>query len=515
MDPTDTPETLEQKLAEARDRLRRLEDDVSGAQLIARIRARSPFHPALVARSVTALLAAASLLFAVGVLAAPRLMPEYISTLRNIDEQLGLPLPYWFLLCAAFMGIAWGFAGQAAYASARDYPMLRWEAEDVERLKKLIKRLDEDLRIARSTAFPKPAMPTSPGFRGRWPSADRNTGSHSIPSGSHAIPLLSPSLSRPATTPQPFAEPTGDPSTSDRPLVSFDERSLVSFDDGAVPAGREPETRGGTPLGAPPLRSGRPIGAQSTAPRTDPRFGAPAPLDFGTDETPPSPRPTMREVPTPRDATPKIPTPRPSLSVAPGRMVATPSAPPPVPDAGPLIDFDALPDIVDTATYSVSTTSAPASNPRNALPGATAPQSAGGASADLPNWGRVDEPWLEDAIARAEDLAQSFPIQARLEFSPESDLPFALLLERATPAMAVRCMVSYVEFLASIATPRRGRVVLRNVPHLERSFHKNIEAALDPYFGERAKVSRDGEKVEIKFTDPDSRWVNYPVLPIL
>jgi len=105
-------------------------------------------------------------------------------------------------------------------------------------------------------------------------------------------------------------------------------------------------------------------------------------------------------------------------------------------------------------------------------------------------------------------------VQAHLQFSAEPNLPFTLILERATPAMAVRAMVSYVEFLASIATPPRGRIALRSVPHLDRSFHRNVEAALEPYFDGQFRVIRETDRIEIEFEVWDEAWNDYPYLPL-
>ncbi|MCA9568048.1 MAG: hypothetical protein KC656_09410, partial [Myxococcales bacterium] len=138
----------------------------------------------------------------------------------------------------------------------------------------------------------------------------------------------------------------------------------------------------------------------------------------------------------------------------------------------------------------------------------------GDSAPGLPRWGRIDEMWLEEAIEKAENMVRGFPEQARLEFSVEEDLPFTLVIERATPAMAVRAMVSYVEFLASIYTPKRARIELRKVAHLDRSFHRNVDAALQPYFAGKVKVENNGGQVDITFSDPDPGWDAYPMLPM-
>jgi hypothetical protein len=106
-------------------------------------------------------------------------------------------------------------------------------------------------------------------------------------------------------------------------------------------------------------------------------------------------------------------------------------------------------------------------------------------------------------------------MQAYLEFNQEPNLPFTLVIARATPAMAVRAMVNFVEFLAGIATPVRARIELVNVAHLDRSFHKNVEAALEPYFGGNVEIEPNPGRVDIRFTDPDPQWGAWPQLPIV
>lgn len=129
-------------------------------------------------------------------------------------------------------------------------------------------------------------------------------------------------------------------------------------------------------------------------------------------------------------------------------------------------------------------------------------------------WQGIRETWLVDALEKAEILAESFPVQARLELNQAAGLPFTLILERATPAMAVRAMMAYVEFLASIALPPKGRVELVSIPHLDRSFHRNIKAALEPYFPGTADVEKKDDYVDIIFREPDLRWAKYPYIPI-
>ena len=134
-------------------------------------------------------------------------------------------------------------------------------------------------------------------------------------------------------------------------------------------------------------------------------------------------------------------------------------------------------------------------------------------STHLPVFAVDGEPFLQDAIEKAEILASGYPVQAYLEFSVEPGLPFVLVLERATPALAVRSMVEYVEFLASIATPPRGRIVMRSIAHLDRSFHRNVLAALEPYFGDGVDVEQRSDVVEIVFAESDPNWNRFPEIP--
>ena len=79
----------------------------------------------------------------------------------------------------------------------------------------------------------------------------------------------------------------------------------------------------------------------------------------------------------------------------------------------------------------------------------------------------------------------------------------------------LRAMVNFVEFLATISTPPRARIELVNIPHLDRSFHKNVEAALEPYFQGNVEVEPTPGRVDILFTEPDPQWGEWATLPVL
>ncbi|HHO52995.1 MAG TPA: hypothetical protein ENK18_19490 [Deltaproteobacteria bacterium] len=131
-----------------------------------------------------------------------------------------------------------------------------------------------------------------------------------------------------------------------------------------------------------------------------------------------------------------------------------------------------------------------------------------------PVWESIPDRWLREALTSAEHLVRTFPDQAHIEYSQEPNLPFTLVISQATPAMAVRAMVNFVEFLASVYTPPRARIELIHVAHLDRSFHKNVEAALEPYFANNVVVEPSAGRIDIRFTDPDPGWGQYPMLPM-
>ena len=134
--------------------------------------------------------------------------------------------------------------------------------------------------------------------------------------------------------------------------------------------------------------------------------------------------------------------------------------------------------------------------------------------ASTPGWESIPDQWLKDAVRKATELGRNFPVQAQIAYSREPNLPFTLVINRATPAMAVRAMVNFVEFLAGIYTPPRARIELHGVAHLDKSFHRNVEAALEPYFANNVIVEPNRGQVDIRFTDPDPGWGQYPTLPM-
>lgn len=131
----------------------------------------------------------------------------------------------------------------------------------------------------------------------------------------------------------------------------------------------------------------------------------------------------------------------------------------------------------------------------------------------FPAWGAVEEPWLIDAIEKCYALAQELPLQAAVTFNQGQNLPFTLVLERASPAIAMRATMAYADFLSQIATPVRGRVDLAAVPHLSGGFTRNVISALEPHFGSDVAVDKQGDHIEIRFKGANASWNRYPALP--
>jgi len=129
----------------------------------------------------------------------------------------------------------------------------------------------------------------------------------------------------------------------------------------------------------------------------------------------------------------------------------------------------------------------------------------------FPTWGPC-EPWLQSTIQKVQDLANTFPVQARIEFDQDRGMPFTLRLERATPAMTLRATIAFVEFLASIPAPPLARIDVAPI-QVDRIFYRNVMSALEPHFPDTCSLDREDSAVILKFTAPDARWARYPKLP--
>ena len=266
-------------------------------------------------------------------------------------------------------------------------------------------------------------------------------------------------------------------------------------------------TRGGTPLGAPP-KAGVPVG------QTKPRL--PRPEGFET----PLPPPAAEVAHAQATHAPEV-----------ARSAPAPTAFPGTPAPHDLRALVPLEGDTDLFSREMFGTPAPGNLARpekieeavvifeedeetNAeTPRAYAP-SAESAARKLPQLRTSADTWLVEALTNAETLLKTFPPEAGIELSKEPNLPFSLVVSRAQPAVAVGAMLHFIEFLSSIATPPRARIEIVAVQNLDRSFHKNVEAALEPYFGENFEVRPAPGQVDIRFTDPDPLWSAYPRIPV-
>lgn len=317
------------------------------------------------------------------------------------------------------------------------------------------------------------------------------------------------------------------------PPTTSSSRGPVRAAPTTPPEPEQPATRAGTPLGAAP-RAGTSVRTATAPPASSPAaapaaaaaasVGVRSALPGGMFGTPP---PVSRQT-------------APPAAVSARPLGAKPAAPAKADvDEVTVMEEDEEPPTVPAGrTGPLASGGGPLSSggrppapaaspgaPGTVTPGVSATPgqapSRGGASAPpplqrpFPRLGPINESWLAEAVEKAEKLQRSFPIQAHLELSQEPHLPFTLVIARATPAMAVRAMVNFVEFLAQISTPPRARIELVNIPHLDRSFHKNVEAALEPYFQGNVEVEPNPGRVDILFTDPDPQWGNWSTLPVL
>lgn len=517
MDFFETPEEVGGQLERARKKLRDFEESAPTEALIKRLRVRAPFHPALIARVAFLILAMIGGLTSVMliVMALADAMP---SALLDLDARVGPPLPVMSGVFAVCLGVAFLGASQAAMIFARESPLLPAEQREHDRLTGEIRRLEGQIALMeRMRATPR-------GTRPRQVAPSNTAGDDG---GVY----------------DPYARVAGGETPA-----SGGERQTP-------PSGGAHARRGGTPLGAPP-RAGQPIGRRASEEGAPQRqggpIGAPAapvfrsatPTPAARNDSPPEPerdRPAARTSPVAPPSAAATSTMARHRSILASARVGTQPTPP---TSGPGVradrartdvppdEGDLLPEIVERRqtplparqTMTLPPTLAAQTPPTVAMRKKPAPVSVTppppGAGFEqrytthFPRWGAVDEPWLEEVLQKSEQLATTFPVQAHLLFSAEEHLPFTLVLEKATPAMAVRAMVSYVEFLANIPTPPRGRIILRSVPHLERSFHRNVEAALEPYFHDKVTVDRVGERIELGFGESDGNWDAVPYLPI-
>lgn len=478
IETNETPEDVDRLLVEARAKLQAFEDSVDRKRLLKRLKTQSPTHPILLFRALFLFLAWLCGSAALVVLLIPVFSTDLARVLARIEAAVPTPqgvpgMPALLGLVAGCMLIAWLASTLAAYAMGRDAQMLPWEQKQHQKL------VNEVTRLTTQKAVMERIRGTPVGPRARMftpvPQTLRPTGP------SHSDTPARPSVLGARATPIPAEG-------RDRVLAPAGESRLLSqaraVGGASRPAPQAPSSGNGVDTASlRPSRMSAPVGFPGTPDPGD-RGRAPQQHIFGT---PPA---AGR-----------------SLSYAAAEEVAPPAG------AGLLRRHRPV-SLEPTSARDLN----PAQRSSYVSPSAEPPptrQHVPRASRAFPRWAPIEDPWLEDAISKAEMMAVGLPEQAHLQFSQETHLPFTLILARATPAISMRAVLSYVEFLASIATPPRARIEMANVPQLDPEFHRNVAAALEPYFGDRVDVEPEIGRIEIIFKEPDASWQDYPVLPIL
>ncbi|MBA2321049.1 MAG: hypothetical protein H0V89_07830 [Deltaproteobacteria bacterium] len=126
----------------------------------------------------------------------------------------------------------------------------------------------------------------------------------------------------------------------------------------------------------------------------------------------------------------------------------------------------------------------------------------------------ADDGWLRDVVERSQAFALLLPAQIRLEYNQEEGVPFTLVMSRATPAMAIRAMMQFSDFLSGIPTPPSTRVELSSVGNLDRTFSSNVATALDRHFPEGYLVESEPGRINILFNEPHAAWEGVAEVPV-
>ncbi|MFK7931585.1 MAG: hypothetical protein AB8H79_25620 [Myxococcota bacterium] len=419
----------------------------------------------------------------IGSLILPMALPNFALTMASVDEALPFPFPIFALFLALLMGVSWLTAGQAALAIARDCPLLPWEENERRTIENELTVLGASSGNA-SGLVADASMDEPPPLR--MPNTRLNPSTN----------LIAPRPSFPVDPASHHRSPVPTPGGT---LQYETMREPLNPMMPATPASRGPRSidRAPAPLGSRPPAPAA-FGSRTPAPSPS-RAGTHPPI---TGRTPGSPMYQTPAAATPPSGSRRLNSGGALSYRAPGSAPTPPSGRRlAAPGSGGAYNR------AETGSYTLKSETIGDPNTGGSFEGPAA-------SWRGPRFGHVEEPWLADALQKAQALSARYPVQAFLEYSVEPDLPFTLVLERATPAMAVRAMVDFVGFLASISPPRRARIELRSVVHLDRSFYRSVMSAMEPYFPDSVEIRQQGYRVEITFLEPDRNWARYPILPI-
>ena len=446
--------TTQQRLEQAKEKLAEWERQRDASALIQRLRSSSPWHFTLVMGAMFRLLTLVAVLAAIAVGGLPFINKKSVYWLVAMQTTLGMPMPVVFLILGICLFIAALMARQAAVTYGRAAPLTIEERSEHQTLVREVNHLQQAVAAQLAKDVGRQGVP-----RNERPSWMADTVD---PMG------LPPRQATPA-------EATSAPASVVRP---DSESGLPALE---APTGQR-RTRAGIPLGAMP-QSGQALALNNASLRRN-GPGTPAPAN--------------------RTSVPRAA----SLGDFPSPLVTLTESPSPISSATPVSDprsgSAGMPPSMTTTggdEYVIGIDAAP-------------PTNFDGHDREIPEFGPIEEDWMRDVLEQSVALAHAFPIQAKLRYSEAAGLPFTLTLERATPAMAIRAMVSFVEFLARVPTPPRARIDLSRIPYIDRGFHRNVQMALQPYFADDFSITQENGVIDVRFSVPERRWMNHPYLPI-
>lgn len=125
----------------------------------------------------------------------------------------------------------------------------------------------------------------------------------------------------------------------------------------------------------------------------------------------------------------------------------------------------------------------------------------------------LNEEWLIQTLKQADDLNSRFPIQVSIAYSPEKDVPFAVMIERATLGVINEAILEFVVFLDSIPTPPKALIQLVNMEHVSQKLPLTVVTAMDAHCAATADINQIDSEIHIHFVSPDSCWKRFPFLP--
>ena len=576
IETAESPEDVVRLLHDAKRRLQVFEDGVDNSRLLERLRTISSAHPLLMLRTGTLVLAVLLVVAALGVPILALLNTGLARSIAPFDQAVPLPaffpenlgLPVLLLTAALLMLFAWFMATQAALAMGRDATMLPWEAREHQKLMNDVTRLTTQKAVMERTrntpadARPRVATPVPVSMRERSRIGSGGLGGSQPmmggmqPFGS-ALSVPPSDLMGPARPPvadlggYAAAPPGGglrggapDFPNSNPPRgaraagggiggMALPPSSLARPNPVSQPATRPPPGGGQpNPAAKPPLLGkglGGPTQRASYPPSLAPSLSpAPAPTapftppPAGTSGPPaaatgllgrarsvggtPRPAPNRPSFPPMSPSTPPGPSPFAGLG-RPGAPSGDPLKPR-IGDAQGQVPRPAprLPVAVDDLSEALGAHADRDTTVDDERPVSTRARS-------LPIRPVASEGWLIDVVERSRALASLLPPQIRLEYNQEEGVPFTLVMSRATPAMAVRAMMQFADFLAGIPTPPGTCVELSGVGNLDRTFASAVSTALDRHFPSGYLVESEPGRISVLFDTPDPAWEGVAEVP--